>query len=847
MKKRLLCGLLAAVLLFALLPAVSHPADAAEKPTVTRAIAIVFDNSGSMYMNGRDIWCKATYAMEVFGAMMNEGDTLYVYPMHPVTVDGKEYTSVSPLVINGPKEAAIVRNMVTPMAGGTPIESISNAHQSLKNMRADEKYLIVLTDGNSFHKNDDALSASRTKTELTNLLNDCSRDMQTLYLGIGSDAVIPTVKNSSQQYFLHAKSSANVLSMLTDMCNRIFGRDTLKVSGNEVKFDVSMSKLIIFAQGEGISNVNLSGGTKVSEHETKYSELGTSDSRYVNEQGIDRTLQGMLVTYENISAGTYNLSYSGNPSSVTVYYEPNVDLVVRFVDSTGKEVDPNADEVNSGTYRLEYGVVDAVTGEFTTSDLLGKTEYSMTYTINGKEYSFNDTKSGSREIELHAGDTITGNFTVRYLEDYTIRKTSESLGWPQTGLVVAARPAGEVKLEVTGGADRYDLSKLEEQAVYEVQVYYEGNLVSGSELDHTDLSVNLTGGNAKHEIKKTADGYTVTVKYSGDAASTTCGDYTISFTGTYLTTENQTGTSPAVSKTFTLEDDSKGLRAEFRMETDYFLIGKLADEPPIYLELVFDGAPLTQAEFNATSVSVDMADLAYDIQPDPSNSRYIITLTPGNSIEKGKRDIRAVITGRDAVGREVTDDATATINLQNLPVGIRILIILLIIAAIVTAIWLILNIKVLPKNITIDTHDFVVGFNHIEGEPECNYTTSGLFRNRGTLEISCPSYSANHNVACGVYMNLTAVSPLRMKSSRRKAEATDIEASYPANTRTVRMPGLNMAPTPEGTLNRIGARQQEVLTTALDDGSQITITASCRNRTNTGNVNFNFRATLHFE
>ncbi len=846
MKKRLLCGLLAAVLLFSLLPGVSHPADAAEKPKVTRAIAIVFDNSGSMYMNGRDIWCKATYAMEVFGAMMNEGDTLYVYPMHPVTVDGKEYTSVSPLVINGPKEAAIVRNMVTPMAGGTPIESISNAHQSLKNMRADEKYLIVLTDGNSFHKNNAALSASKTKTELTNLLSDCSRDMQTLYLGIGSDAVIPTVKNSSQQYFLHAKSSANVLSMLTDMCNRIFGRDTLKVSGSEVTFDVSMSKLIIFAQGEGISNVSLSGGTKVSEHATKYGELGTSDDRYSDEFGIDRTLQGMLVTYQNIPSGTYNLSYSGNPSSVTVYYEPNVDLAIRFVDSNGKEVDPNADEVNSGKYYLQYGIVDAVTGEFTTSDLLGKTDYTIRYTINGKENTHTDGKSGSLELDLHAGDTITGDFSVRYLEDYTIRYTSESLGWDKTGLVVAARPAGEVKLEVTGGADRYDLSQLEEQAVYEVQVYYEGSLLTGSELDHTDLAVNLTGGNAKHRIEKAKDGYTVTVTYNIDAVSTTCGDYTIGFTGTYLTEENQTGTSPVVTKTFTIEDDSKGLRAEFRLEKDYYLIGSLDKEPPIYLELVFDGAPLTQTEFNATTVSVDMADLAYDIQPDAANSRYIITLKPG-SIEKGKREIRAVITGRDAVGREVTDDATETINLQNLPRWLRLLIILLIIAAVVTAVWIILNIKTLPKNITIETYDFVVGFNHIEGEPECNFTASGIFRNHGTLEINCPSYAADHNVTCGVYMNLSAVSPLRLKSRRRKVEVSDIEASYPANTRTVRMPGLNMAPTPEGSLNRIGARQQEVLTTVLDDGCQINITASSRNRNNTGNINFSFRATLHFE
>ena len=50
-------------------------------------IAVVFDNSGSMYDN--ESWSRAKYAMEVFAAMLNEGDVLKIYPMHPVTTDGK--------------------------------------------------------------------------------------------------------------------------------------------------------------------------------------------------------------------------------------------------------------------------------------------------------------------------------------------------------------------------------------------------------------------------------------------------------------------------------------------------------------------------------------------------------------------------------------------------------------------------------------------------------------------------------------------------------------------------------------------------------------------------------------
>ena len=48
------------------------------------------------------------------------------------------------------------------------------------------------------------------------------------------------------------------------MCNQIFGRDTLpksRISGNTMEFDISMSKLIVFVQGENIADLKITGGT----------------------------------------------------------------------------------------------------------------------------------------------------------------------------------------------------------------------------------------------------------------------------------------------------------------------------------------------------------------------------------------------------------------------------------------------------------------------------------------------------------------------------------------------------------------------------------------------------------
>ena len=107
---------------------------------------------------------------------------------------------------------------------------------------------------------------------------------------------------------------------------------------------------------------------------------------------------------------------------------------------------------------------------------------------------------------MAAGDTLDGNITVTYLSGYTIHKDSADLGWPFGGITFAARPAGAVVLEVTGGQDSYDLSKLEQQAVYQVKLWYDGQAVTGGDLDRTELKGNLLGGNAKWETKRTGDG-----------------------------------------------------------------------------------------------------------------------------------------------------------------------------------------------------------------------------------------------------------------------------------------------------------------------------------------------------
>ena len=90
--KRIISRFLVFVLLLSVvLPSVTAVNAAEVKERGARAIYVVFDNSGSMYGPGNTAWSQATYAMEVFAAMMNYdgGDQMKIFPMHDVTTDGR--------------------------------------------------------------------------------------------------------------------------------------------------------------------------------------------------------------------------------------------------------------------------------------------------------------------------------------------------------------------------------------------------------------------------------------------------------------------------------------------------------------------------------------------------------------------------------------------------------------------------------------------------------------------------------------------------------------------------------------------------------------------------------------
>ena len=819
MSKKITCVLLALLMVVSVMCVCVPEAQAATKRTKSRDIAIVFDNSGSMYSNSYtgerfDSWCRATYAMEVFASMLNEGDRLMIYPMWEITlgVNGSErYSMKRPLIIDGPGEADRIRQIYTPSASTTPFSTAHKAFAGLRNdSTADEKYLIVLTDG-LFDEGEAAVQSG---------MEEFSKVFNTMFLGIG-DVYVPEVTDPSRQYFDKASSSDQVLSKLTVMCNRIFGRDTLEVSGDKVDFDVSMSKLILFVQGEGITDVSLSGGTKVSEHPMKYSELGAGGR---GEPLVDRTLQGMIVTYEDIPAGGYTIGHKGSATSVSVYYEPDVDLQIRLIDEGGNVVDPGSGEIFAGSYTLEYGLVDA-DGVPTTSKLLGDVQYDITYTVNGQPTEIHENKGGHVQIDLPAGSTLDGTFKAVYLGDYTIEKDSEALGWPRGGLNIALEPVKDFLLEVTGGQQDYPLTQLEALATYKVTLRYDGELLTGEALDAVTFpDPVLEGGNAKVRVERVEDGFTVSLHHQGDVADTTCGEQKLTFRASYTNKDAQTGDAPAVTKTFTVSDDSKALGIRLELGQSYYVIKDLPESKPIIVHLTMGGAPLTAEEFEGAELDFRIPGLTYDIQPDPAGSRYVVALKNEGDIDTGKYEVSCAVTGTDTLGRPCSAQDGGEIELQHYPLWVRILAIVLLIALIVLLIWLWSNMKSMPKHITAVNGSFLAGGKQIPGAISCKYVRNG--RKRGSLTITSPKVIADPSLRCGMTLELEADSPRRVPSARRKVRVVGITPASKKDTTRMQVGGTTMTQNSQGQFVRLGTANDTKIDCGAGSGTVLGVAAT---------------------
>jgi len=767
----------------------------------SRAIAIVLDNSGSMYLRGNMAWCRATYAIEVFASMMNEGDTLQVYPMFDMTANGQTYSSQNPVTVYGGGDISVIRNLHTPTALGTPIETIDDAYAGLQKTSADEQWLIVLTDGSQFSANGSELSKNATKQALSEKLSQYNQSVNVLYLGIGSGAAMPEVTAGNGYVYYGDKSaqSTDIGAKLTYMCNMIFGRDELTGAGNSISFDVSMKKLILFVQGNNISNVDLktSSGASVGSpsvsYSPRYSEQGAGN--YQGAFGIDTSLSGYIAIYDKeLDAGNYAISYSGDVTSISVYYEPDVDLVATLTDEYGNVVDPSGD-LYPGTYNITYGLVDK-NGNLTTSPLLGKPDYKITYAVNDDEKTVSGTDSNQVSVTVKEGDQLTGKISVAYLSGYSITKDAADLGWPSLGFNIVPRPAGLLELKISGGTEEYNLSELE-AIPYTAKLYYEGKPLTADQLANAQLSVSIAGGNVGYTVSQNGDAFDLYLQHAGTGADTECTDYEMTVSASYTDEFGVTAQSDEQIVSFSVEDDGYALEMDIEGK-DYFEIDKLDDGDHLRVVLSADGVPLTDEQLQATTLQLNSDGLTCEVTPLYGESAFSVRIANDSKAQPGKYKLDFTATSYDQVGREISDSAVKKVELSTYPQWLRILIISLLILLIALIIFLYLNTKVMPKKIRVNNAQtrFIVDGEVIDGAARFNY--SGKGKKSGSLQVTTPTYTGDPLVAGGFNLALKAVSPRRVKSKMRRVQVTNLSLSNITAAQTVSIGSHSLTKLDEG-------------------------------------------------
>lgn len=681
-----LCRLLAFVLvgcfLFCLLPL--NALAAGQKAQIKRSIAIVFDNSISMY--GRTMaWSRATYAMEVFAAMLNEGDDLYIIPMNPIEVNGTEYTLNNPMECKAPVSISDIQNILS-VPGNTHIESIEKACEKLNNDKSTDnkyKWLIVLTDGDEFFRNNRGFGAGRpTEEELRKCLEPASRDMNVLYFGFGGAAAVPRCTPQGP-YKLEIKKESDtkmILSGLTAMCNTIFGRDTLPsshFSGNKISTDVSLSKVIVFVQGENVGNVQLKSSsgnvlTAVQSDLPMYPEHGAGKNNKQYDATTDKQLQGVIVTYNGCDVGSYTLSYDGDASSVEVYYEPDVDMEFTFTDKDGNTIDPK--QLIDGEYVIKFGMKDGRTGEYTESELLGNIEYQCTYTINGQDQHFpSHKKQDEITVTLETGDTFDASMVVTYLikdndekSGYKIYKDSSDFGWPAGGITVQKRQAGKLELKISEGQQTYPLVALEGGKPFRAEVRYQGELLTGDALKQVELNwdPSKSGADVKKVFKD--DHYDLVLMHKDPSApdKTPSGQFSFPVTAQYAPPNTEETQSEPETVSYTITDDRAPLSVTITNVQDEYKLDELDDAPPIRIEIRSEGKPLSPEEFNKLE-DAPLDFFGEMIQPEklPDESAYLLRLKKTDAVKPGEYELTFWVTQIDAIGRKTEAEDKAIIRI----------------------------------------------------------------------------------------------------------------------------------------------------------------------------------------
>ena len=405
--KRLIALLLICLLL---LPCMAPIAQAAETDTVyvRKHVSLVYDNSGSMMNNEKNLkWSYASYAAQIFAGLLNDTDSLTVNLMNQSK--GNKTVEVN-LSGDRQKEIDSLRNITKYAEGGTPFESVTDALNVLvnkgllnndqakdKEIDRSQQYWLVLTTDGGFEKEGflglttGVKSKSELESDLEAILKKYS-NLHLVYFGIDTPGASAsnravdlrdsaTLKKYANFSAVYAENQEQIVSTMQGLANRISGRysvsDGVQVNGKEVTLQISsetspIRNIAVLAQktdAKLLSAVDSAGQQLTVSRAAN--EQYPQNSSYYNVPSDTKGAHTALITSPDgkLKPGKVTLTFSEavNKNDLSLMYEPavHINLTLQQKDASGNWVDiPYGEKVQGGVpIRVNYEILEDVTNK----------------------------------------------------------------------------------------------------------------------------------------------------------------------------------------------------------------------------------------------------------------------------------------------------------------------------------------------------------------------------------------------------------------------------------------------------------------------------------------------------
>lgn len=394
-----ICTIALAIVVFLIVFTSVAKASTVTQKSPSRLINVVYDDSGSMIEDNDqkvDRWCQAKYSMEVFAAMLGSNDTMNIYVMS----DFDRKSGGAKLTLSGSdtqnNNVSKIHTMLT-QASNTPFETVEKAYADLQVGTFDERWLVVLTDG-QFQENGNSMDPAKADA----FFSSKSPSVNVMYLGMGPSAGAITANIENHIFYEKAETSSDILKKITEISTRIFNNNKLDVNkdSKNISFDVPMRELTIFAQGQNLQingimdsdDNKLNGGKEIVG--VRYCEQAATNYSDVL---VATNLVGSIQTFSGeYEPGDYSINVEG-ADTLEVYYKPNIEITATLTDSEGNEV-TDLSSLAAGDYTINFDFVKSGTKDSVgNSKLLGNVKYEASVSNNGKNH----------EKKYSNGDKIT--------------------------------------------------------------------------------------------------------------------------------------------------------------------------------------------------------------------------------------------------------------------------------------------------------------------------------------------------------------------------------------------------------------------------------------------------------